>query len=125
MKRRGKGFTLIELLVVMAIVALLSSVALPRYIASAERAKETALKENLKAMRVSLDRFRADKGRWPKRLEELVEQRYLSQVPLDPMTEQTDTWIVEAPRDAEEEGVADVKSGASGTTSDGRRYASF
>jgi len=125
MKTSIRGFTLVELLVVLAIVALLSSIALPRYLASVEKAKETALNENLRVLRISLDRFRADKGRWPKRLEELVEQKYLGHVPVDPVTEQATTWVLVSPLEADEEGVSDVKSGAGGATRDGRPYASL
>ena len=42
-----RGFTLIELLVVLTIIALLMTVAAPRYFASVQIAKETALRENL------------------------------------------------------------------------------
>ena len=72
-----RGFTLIELLVVMAIVALLLSIALPRYFGSLDRSREVALKENLQVLRVTLDRFHADKGRYPDTLDELVEHKYL------------------------------------------------
>jgi general secretion pathway protein G len=124
MKTR-KGFTLIELLVVLAIVALLASVALPRYNASVDKAKETALRENLRALRVSLDRFRADKGRWPRQLDELVEHKYLAKVPLDPITESAATWVGQPPREADEEGISDVHSGAPGNMRDGRPYAAL
>ena len=125
MKTPIRGFTLIELLVVLSIIALLSSIALPRYLGALDKARETALAENLRVLRVSLDRFRADKARWPKRLEELVEQKYVAQVPVDPVTELATTWVIVAPQEADEEGVADVKSGAGGATRDGRPYASF
>ncbi|MGE0331378.1 MAG: type II secretion system protein [Ramlibacter sp.] len=122
---KSRGFTLIELLVVLAIVALLSSIALPRYFASVDKARETALRENLRTLRVSLDRFRADKGRWPKTLDEMVEQKYLARVPVDPITELASSWVLVPPEQADEEGVADVKSGAQGATRDGLAYQSL
>jgi general secretion pathway protein G len=48
MRGRDGGFTLIELLVVMAIVALLLTIAVPRYFGSLRHSREVALKENLK-----------------------------------------------------------------------------
>jgi general secretion pathway protein G len=124
-RRLGSGFTLVELLVVLTIVALLLSIALPRYFSSVERAKETALAENLRVMRIALDRFRADRGRWPKTLEELVAQRYLPAIPFDPVADRRDAWIVVAPTNSDEDGVADVFSGASGANSDGQAYRSL
>jgi prepilin-type N-terminal cleavage/methylation domain-containing protein len=44
---RGLGFTLIELLVVMAIIAILVSIATPRYFNSVEKSKEVVLKQDL------------------------------------------------------------------------------
>ncbi len=119
---RRKGFTLIEMLVVMAVVALLLTIAVPRYFGSLDKSKEVALKENLQVLRVTIDKFYADKGRYPNTLEELVEQKYLRSVPLDPITETSTHWVLIAPRDAEAQGVADVKSGAPGQSRDGQRY---
>lgn len=120
-----RGFTLIEMLVVMAIVALLLTIALPRYFGSLEKAKDVALQENLQVLRVTLDKFYADKGRYPDTLEELVEHKYLRAVPVDPVTETSHSWIQIPTRDGEAKGIADVKSGATGQTRDGRRYDSF
>jgi len=116
------GFTLIEMLVVLAIVALLLSVATPRYFGSLEKGREVALQENLRVLRVTLDKFHADKGRYPETLDELVDERYLREVPLDPITESATTWVLVPPKEPDQQGVADVKSGASGTARDGRRF---
>ncbi|MES2740706.1 MAG: prepilin-type N-terminal cleavage/methylation domain-containing protein [Pseudomonadota bacterium] len=120
---RRRGFTLIELLVVMAIIALLLTIGLPRYFGSIDKSKQVALRENLKVLRVNLDRFYADKGRFPSALSELVEQKYLRAVPLDPITESSTSWILVAP--AEGDGVADVKSGAPGQDKQGNSYESL
>ena len=117
-----QGFTLVELLVVLAIVALLLTLALPRYFGALEKSKEQVLQENLRVVRMTIDRFRADRGHWPKTLEELVELHYLKSVPIDPMTESPSAWVLVAPQNAEETGVADIRSGAQGTTKDGKAY---
>ena len=46
-----RGFTLIELLVVLAILALLLTLAVPRYFRSIDHSKETVLRENLRITR--------------------------------------------------------------------------
>ncbi|MBB3176030.1 type II secretion system protein [Variovorax sp. Sphag1AA] len=123
--RGGRGFTLIELLVVLSVIAVLLTIAAPRYFGSIDKSKEQALRENLRVVRLTLDKFRADKGHWPKSLDDLVEDHYLHAVPLDPITESSSTWILIPPQDAEETGIADIKSGASGLTRGGLPYESY
>lgn len=119
------GFTLIEMLVVLAIVALLLTIATPRYFGSIDRSKEAVLKENLRVMRESIDKFYGDQGRYPMALEELVERRYLHRVPVDPITESALSWVTMSAPGAERGNVADVRSGASGAGKDGSAYADW
>jgi len=123
---RRHGFTLIELIVVMAIVALLVSIAAPRYFRSIERARENTLRTSLNVMRDAIDQFESDKGRYPDSLDELVEARYLRAVPVDPMTDSTATWVVITPVDPTAKGrVYDIRSGMAGRGSDGRLLADW
>ena len=122
--RPRHGFTLIELMVVLAIVALLASIALPRYFGSLQQAREQALQENLRVMRISIDRFHGDKGRFPADLGELVALRYLRAVPQDPVTENAQTWVL-MPAEGDAGGVQDVRSGAPGSGRDGRPFAEY
>ena len=123
--RGGFGFTLIELLVVMTIVALLLTLALPRYFGSIDKSKEAVLKENLHQMREAISRYYADKGRYPESLDTLATDKYLRRVPLDPITESTATWQLVQPEDTQKSGVYDVKSGAPGKSKDGTEYAQW
>jgi prepilin-type N-terminal cleavage/methylation domain-containing protein len=119
------GFTLIEMLVVMAIIALLLTIGLPRYFGSLEKSRDTVLKENLSVLRATLDQFHADKGRFPDTLSELVQYKYLRDVPIDPIAESNQHWVLLPSHDVNELGIADVKSGAAGAAADGTPYVSF
>lgn len=117
MARGARGFTLIELLVVMAIVATLLTLVSPRYFAQVERAREVALRETLAVTRDAIDRYRGDHDRYPGTLEELVDRRYLRSLPIDPITDRSDTWVLLPPPlgpdgEAAEGSVWDVRSGA-------------
>ncbi|HEY0065196.1 MAG TPA: prepilin-type N-terminal cleavage/methylation domain-containing protein [Telluria sp.] len=125
MRRRPAGFTLIELLVVMAIVALLLTIAVPRYFGSLAHAKDTALRENLKVLRVSLDKYASDKGHFPAALDDLVTAKYLRAVPLDPLTESAQTWVLAQAEAGDEHGIVDVHSGAPGADREGLAYADY
>ncbi|MNZ35412.1 Type II secretion system protein G precursor [compost metagenome] len=123
--RANKGFTLIELLVVMAIIATLMTIAVPRYFNSLETSKETTLRQSLSVMREALDHYYGDTGKYPETIDELVTQRYLRTLPVDPITERNDLWLVVPPPDGVPGGVADVHSGASGRAKDGSLYADW
>jgi general secretion pathway protein G len=122
MVMKKQGFTLIELLVVLAIISLLLTVALPRYFGSVDKSKEAALKENLRVLRIGIDKYYADKGEYPSALGDLVASQYFRAVPLDPITESDKTWQAIAPQAAGLSGIADVRSGAQGKTRDGTPY---
>ena len=125
-QQRAHGFTLIELLVVMTILATLLSLAAPRYFDSLERAKEAALRTDLRLLREAIDKHRADTGRLPKSLQQLAMARYLRAVPVDPITDRADTWVpLAAPDSAVLPGVYDVRSGALGAGRDGSQYSSW
>ncbi len=126
-KSSSRGFTLIELLVVMAIVALLASIAAPRYFRSLEKSKETALLTSLNTMRDAIDRFHADKDRYPESLDELATTRYLREVPEEPISGSRTKWVtLPPPSDSREKGaVYDVRSSTPGRASDGRLYADW
>ncbi len=115
-----RGFTLIELLVVLAILALLMSLAAPRFFRSIDQSKETVLRENLHITRETIDKFYGDNGRYPQSLAELVERSYLRALPHDPITESNATWVLIAPQSGE--GVFNVYSGAAGNARDGTPF---
>lgn len=120
----GPGFTLIELLVVMAVLAVLATIVAPRYIDKADMARETVLRQDLVGLRTAIDQFYRDKGQYPQTLDDLVTQRYIRSVPVDPITQRADSWVLVPPKDAGK-GVFDVKSGADSRARDGTAYASW
>ncbi len=92
--RAWGGFTLLELLVVVAIIGILSAIALPRLVVGPKRAKEAVLLTNLHTLREVLDQYYADKQRCAESLEILVNDGYLRGLPIDPMTGYAD-WTTE------------------------------
>lgn len=119
---RKRGFTLIELLVVLGIVALLLTLAVPRFFPRIDNARETILAENLRNTRAVIDQFYSDTGRYPDSLDQLVEKKYLRGLPVDPVTESSATWIVVPPEDGAKGGVYSIKSGAPGNDRGGKPY---
>ncbi|HAJ72878.1 MAG TPA: type II secretion system protein G [Methylophilaceae bacterium] len=122
---KKQGFTLVELLVVLSILALLLTLAVPRYFKSIERAKEATLKHDLNSMRDGIDKYYADHGKYPESLEELSKQKYINKLPIDPITESTSTWIIIPPEPPLEGEVYDVQSGATGTAQDGTKFSTW
>ncbi|MBJ7312580.1 type II secretion system protein [Rugamonas sp. CCM 8940] len=120
-----RGFTLIELLVVLGIIALMLTLAVPRYFPSIDKSKEVVLADNLRNLRAVIDQYYGDTGRYPDTLEQLVEKKYLRAPPLDPITDSSSSWIIVPPEDGIKGGVYNVKSGAPGNDRSGRPYADW
>lgn len=122
---RTRGFTLIELLVVLGIVALLLTLAVPRFFPKVDSARETVLAENLRNTRAVIDQFHDDTGRYPESLQQLVDKRYLPALPFDPVADSDAAWTIVAPEDGATGGVYDLHSGAPGTGRNGKPYAEW
>ena len=130
--RRGldRGWTLIELLVVLSLIMILASVAMVQYRNSVRTAKEATLRSNLTIMRDAIDQYYADKAKYPESLNALVSEGYLRSIPLDQITNSTETWhTTPAPSEpgtlSTTSGIYDVKSGSPDTALDGSRYADW
>jgi general secretion pathway protein G len=80
------GFTLIELMIVISIIMILIGIAAVQYQRSVQRAREATLKQDLQAMRQSIDNYTLDKQAAPQSLDDLAQAGYLRMVPKDPMT---------------------------------------
>ena len=139
--RRSGGFTLIELLVVVALIGILTGIAALALKDSPIRAKETVLRTNLHAIRDVLDQFYADKQRCADSLQTLVDEGYLRQIPIDPITKSAQSWETE-PCEGDDAGLGylqmefgdgggggfggpgiwDVHSASTGTALDGSIY---
>lgn len=103
---KPRGFTLVELLVVLALVGLLLTIAVPRLYGTTEKAKARVQRQNLATLRDALDKFRADQGRFPRELVELVQRGYLWAIPTDPVSGSA-AWKPMT-SDATDPGISDV-----------------
>lgn len=116
---RMRGFTMIELLVTLAIVGLILTLAAPRYFSNVDRARESVLREDLYILRDAIDKFYADRNVYPGAMEELVKEKYLRAIPVDPFTNSRLSWVLVPPDDAALGAMANVRSGAPNKGRDG------
>jgi general secretion pathway protein G len=124
--RRQRGFTLIEMMIVIAIIVILIGMAAGIYTKTVQHAREAVLKKDLQTMREAIDNYTLDKQQAPQSLQDLVDARYLRQVPLDPIDQQED-WVLHygdavLSPDQTSTGVDDVHSGSEQMGSDGTAY---
>jgi len=127
MRKQDAGFTLIELMIVMAIIGVLTLVAVPSYIQAVKHAREAVLKEDLQTIRSAIDSYTMDKQKAPQSLDDLVQDGYLKAIPEDPMTRSTSTWVTDTSDamrslDETDPGIDDVHSGSDQPASDGQPY---
>ena len=128
--RQSEGFTLIELMIVMAIIGVLAVVAIPSFIGAIKQAREAVLKEDLHVLRAAIDSYTMDKQKAPQTLDDLIQDGYLREIPLDPMTHTKDTWVTDTSDslhsiDQTDAGIDDIHSGSQETGSDGQPYSSW
>ena len=150
MARDHRGFTLAELVMVVALIAVLSAMALPVAKFTVKRQKEAELRLALRQMRTAIDEYKrmSDQGLipiviggegYPEELENLVEgveivgqetkMRFLRRIPIDPMTH--DEWVLRSYQDDVDstswggENVYDVRTSSEGTALDGTKYADW
>jgi general secretion pathway protein G len=84
------GFSLLEMMVVITIILILAGIAATRYEKSVQRAREATLKQDLFTMRNAIQQYTLDKEAGPSSLDDLVQGKYMSGVPIDPITRQKD-----------------------------------
>ena len=117
MNTSTRGFTLIELTIVLALIALLLTIAVPRYFHALDSGKLAVQRQNLSAVRDAIDKFYGDLGHYPDELDDLVKKKYLRSIPVDPMTEKPN-WTVVPPEDPTLGRVFDVLSATESKTRD-------
>jgi len=127
---RRRGYTLIEMIIVMAIISVLVAIAVPMYQKSLTRTRESLLKNNLFTLRTVIDEYTFDKQKAPQTLQDLVDQGYLRNVPLDPMTGNSQSWrvIMEdaiTSVDQTAPGIYDVRSGSDKKSLEGTMYSEW
>jgi len=147
----GRGFTLVEMVAAMAIMLLLTTIALPTAGVVIKREKELELRRDLRMMRNAIDRYKdfSDRGMipvkmdtfgYPPTLKTLVEgvplkgskdkYKFLRKIPIDPMTGNTD-WGKRSMQDSPDSGswggqdVFDVHSKSQGIGLNGIPYADW
>ena len=65
MKKFAKGFTLVELMIVVAIIGILSAVAIPNFMKFQAKSRQSEAKTNLKGFHTSMVSFFAEKNKYP------------------------------------------------------------
>jgi type II secretion system protein G len=71
-KKNEKGFTLIETMVVVAIIGILSSVAVPNFLSYKGKARDTVVKADLKKAMRSLDLYLIENDTYPATSDDLL-----------------------------------------------------
>ena len=98
---------------------------------------EAPMRDALAQLRTALAHFHDDNGRYPESLEELV-PRYLTKVPVDPVTQSSMTWRLTTEEAVRPSGdfsataapaakpqIIEIHSGAPGADASGKRWSDY
>lgn len=128
-RSNASGFTLLEMMIVISIIIILMAIAIPNYNRTVIQSRESVLRSNLSTLRNVIQQYTLDKQKAPQSLDDLVQAGYLRQIPVDPMTKETNWEVVQEDVmmavDQQEPGIIDVHSASSGTASDGTAYSTW
>jgi general secretion pathway protein G len=116
-QRKGGLSTLI--LVALASLGALSCAC---YTTSIEQAREASLLQNLFTLRHVVVEYTVDQHKRPQSLAELVAAGYLKEVPADPLTGRSDSWVVEWSKDPKTPGIVNVRTPSRSISSKGTAY---
>ena len=115
-------------MIVITIIIILAAIALPQYQKTILATREAVLRDDLYQLRKLIDQYATDKQKLPQSLEELVAEGYMRELPKDPMTGQAD-WAVTTGEDPNstkgDQGVTDVHSASTDTSSEGTPYSEW
>jgi general secretion pathway protein G len=129
LRNNARGFTLLEMMIVISIIIILMAIAIPNYNRTVIQSRESVLRSNLSTLRSVISQYTLDKQKAPQGLDDLVQAGYLRQIPVDPMTKETNWEVVQEDVlmavDQQEPGIVDVHSASSGVASDGTAYSSW
>ncbi len=128
--RDERGFTLVELMVVIAILTILLAIAAPIYRTTIIHAREAVLRDDLYQMRTLIGQYTLDKQTAPQTLQDLVTAGYLRQLPVDPFTRSSTTWVPVTDDSImslsqQQPGIVDVHSGSQQISLEGTPYSSW
>jgi len=129
LRSTASGFTLLEMMIVISIIIILMGIAIPNYNRTVVQSRESVLRSNLSTLRSVISQYTLDKQKAPQSLDDLVQAQYLRQIPMDPMTKETNWEVVQEDTvmavDQQEPGIVDVHSASNGTASDGTAYSTW
>ena len=130
LRSRIAGFTLLELMVVISIIMILLAIAIPMYNQSILRARERALRSDLRMLNSMIVEYTFDKQKGPQSLDDLKTAGYVEKIPNDPMTGEPN-WEVEQQDDVilspwqQDPGITGVHSASNAIGSNGEAYSTW
>src|SRR5438045_5927489 len=85
--RKQRGFTLIELLIVVAIIGILSAIAIPNLLTAMQRSKQKRSMADLRTIATATEAYATDTNRYPRvtsieELRALIQPRYIKVMPI-------------------------------------------
>lgn len=79
-----KGLTLIEMLGVIVIIGIIAAITIPMIMNHGENSRVKAYQSSISSIQGAIDRYEFDNGAMPASFQELVDENYLREAPVNP-----------------------------------------
>lgn len=79
-----RGFTLIEIMIAISIIAVLVTVPFFAFTNLTQASRDNQRKSDVSQIQAALENYKADNGVYPESLQNLIEEGYLAELPVDP-----------------------------------------
>lgn len=89
MSTKKSGYTILEIVIAISLIAIFIALPIFAYNSFMKRSRDAQRKSDVSKIQAALEQYKTDNGVYPSALDDLVEEGYLAELPVDPLDGQS------------------------------------